>query len=147
MIDMFKKNRRGTAIADRIEVGDCWEWTGARTAAGYGHVSVEGHTQYVHRLVWESLVGPIGSKLETDHLCRNRVCCNPDHIQMVTHAENVRRGMAGKANNWMKAQTHCPQGHLLEDGNLVSNGPGRKRCRICNRKRSLAYYYKRKESS
>lgn len=78
---------------DRLEVGDCWEWTGSLTQAGYGHMSVDGKLDYTHRIVWELLVGPIPEGLVIDHLCRNRACCNPDHLEPVEQAVNVRRGI------------------------------------------------------
>lgn len=79
--------------------GDCWVWMGGRTAAGYGEIRI-GHTmRLVHRVVWEYMRGEIPSGLEMDHLCRNRPCCNPDHLDPVTTSENqLRRYDHARAN-------------------------------------------------
>jgi hypothetical protein len=69
---------------------DCWRWT-ACTSNGYGRFSVKRQPVLAHRFAYELLVGPIPEGLELDHLCRNRWCVNPDHLEPVTHDENVRR--------------------------------------------------------
>src|SRR5690606_23938741 len=87
----------------------CWDWTGSHTTAGYGNLSYEGKHTYIHRLVWTLLRGEIPPKLHVDHLCRNRGCANPDHLEPVTHKVNVQRGeRVGKRGVTV---THCPQGH------------------------------------
>lgn len=87
--------RRGAPFDERlaahVDIGDCWVWTGARTY-GYGRVMVEGRSALVHRWVYENLVDDIPEGHHLDHLCRNKPCCNPDHLEVVTPLENTRRG-------------------------------------------------------
>ena len=136
--DIFaRRGLHGTdpSIASRIDAtGDCWEWTGYRDRDGYGTVSYRDTKWLVHRIVWEALVGPIPDGLEVDHLCRNRSCCNPDHLEPVSCKENIRRGVTGKATGLLRrAKTHCPHGHPYSGDNLYLRPSGSRECRICNR--------------
>jgi hypothetical protein len=73
--------------------GICWEWTGRTNSEGYGHFRLEGTPGPIamaHRFAWESLVGPITEET-LDHLCLNKRCVNPDHLEPVSRAENTRR--------------------------------------------------------
>jgi hypothetical protein len=73
----------------------CWLWLGS-LRSGYGRFSLNGKTCEAHRVSYEHLVGPIPQGMMIDHLCRTRCCINPDHLEPVTNAENIRRGQAGK---------------------------------------------------
>jgi hypothetical protein len=88
-------------ILSRVEIdpeSHCWVYTGQLTLgdSGYGHIGVDRTRKVVHRVVYEATVGPIPDGLEIDHLCENTPCCNPDHLEVVTHAENVRRREASR---------------------------------------------------
>ena len=133
--DLFTRfdKRCGLSIADRIDAsGDCWQWTGYTDRDGYGKVYHNGGQKLTHRLVWETLVGPIPEDMEIDHLCRVRACVNPDHLEPVTHAENMRRGSRA-------SRTQCRQGHPLSGDNLYVPSRGGRVCRECNRQAVRRY--------
>jgi len=112
----------------------CWEWTAGKSSQGYGVVHSDGKQRLVHRVSWELERGEIPAGLQIDHLCRNRACCNPDHLEPVTGRENVLRSpTAPTAINARK--THCDAGHPLEGANLDSYALGRgvRACRECSR--------------
>jgi len=71
--------------------GDCWNYYGRTTANGYGTAYIDGQSRRLHRYLWELLRGDVPDKLELDHLCRSRRCCNPDHLEPVTAAVNKAR--------------------------------------------------------
>lgn len=120
--------------------GDCWEWTGA-TVKGYGAVRIKRRLWYAHRFAYELLVGPIPQGLELDHLCRNLPCVNPDHLEPVTHAENMRRGSqrGGRVLAALnRSKTHCPRGHPYDEASTAVYR-GQRHCRLCLRARARAY--------
>lgn len=116
----------------------CWLWVGGQTAAGYGIVAVDGRrasTVYstAHRWAFESLVGTVPPDLELDHKCRVRCCCNPDHLEAVTHAENLRRSNSISTVN--ASLTECPSGHPYSEANTyVHPATGYRQCRECRRR-------------
>jgi HNH endonuclease len=108
----------------------CWIWTGATNDDGYGVVGIEGKIKYVHRVSFEAIVGPVPEELELDHLCKIRVCYNPNHLEPVTHLENVRRGESFNRNKIV-----CKNGHEFTIENTVNRVTGGRYCRQCNRDR------------
>ena len=112
----------------------CIKFTGPRTAGGYGTIRLPGNVKWLaHRAAYELLVGPIPDGLEIDHLCRNPPCVNVGHLEPVTHAENVRRGVPGNSK-----KTACPRGHPYD-----KVWGGERRCSVCenaarNRRRKIA---------
>jgi hypothetical protein len=140
----------------------CWEWTGGR-AMGYGMFAVPDPSRkskqrhaYAHRLSYELLVGPIPLGLQIDHLCRNRICVNPTHLEPVTASQNIQRGYdarrrlglirprrktASKApqridETWVDGE--CPAGHPRA-GNMVVDKRGWRTCIECRRARARRY--------
>lgn len=117
---------------------DCWLWAGEVNSRGYGYLH-GGHDIYVaHRAVYEDMVGPIPSGLFLDHLCGNRICVNPAHLEPVTNKVNLMRGNGICANNARK--THCKYGHLFDEENTRMTRQGHRKCLACTRRRSLARY-------
>lgn len=116
----------------------CWLWVGSRFrplfgAVGYGKLRRGAKQVEAHRVVYESERGPIPPGLTLDHLCRNRCCVNPTHLEPITRGQNVLRGESFSAVNIRK--THCIRGHAFEGGNVryfYSNNGGQHRgCRAC----------------
>jgi hypothetical protein len=137
-------------IVDRLLVSaeDCWEWQGA-LANGYGRVRWNDQSALVHRVVYVAVHGQ-PTLPDLDHLCRNRKCANPAHLEPVTHAENIRRGewSAGSAR-LQTAKTHCPNNHPLSGANLyVPPLTSRKQriCRTCRLEAKRRYNAKRRAS-
>jgi len=93
-------------------------------------------TRYVHRFVYEYEVGPIPDDLVLDHLCRVTNCCNPAHLEPVTPAINVERGVGPTATRGR--QTHCTNGHPLSGSNLYVTSRGYRECRTCSTQRARA---------
>lgn len=125
-------------------ISDCWMWTGA-TRRQYGVFSLS-HTKAVpaHRYSYELVIGPIPEGLELDHLCKNKTCVNPYHLEPVTHWENGLRSNQISAVNYRK--THCPKGHPLSGDNLVpcEKAKGHRKCRTCFNERGRRKYAERK---
>lgn len=113
----------------------CWLWTG-KLRRGYGVACVGMHEQPAHRLSYELFVGKIPDGLVLDHLCRLPCCVNPQHLEPVTIAENVARGMAIENFQKMKhAITQCPKGHIYSGSNLYLSPSGHRDCVTCQRER------------
>jgi hypothetical protein len=119
----------------------CWEWTGCK-CHGYGYVGMNGKNHRVHRIAYILTHGGIPDGLVPDHLCKNKACVNPAHLELVTIKENTMRGDGPTAQNAKK--THCPQGHEYTPENTHLTKDNFRQCKECSRRRAREYYYRRK---
>lgn len=121
---------------DKAVGGDgCWIWRGTLTDLGYSSFAILEGDYLGHRLSYELVKGKISEGLTLDHLCRNRACVNPDHLEPVSLKENVNRGNSPWGINSRKV--FCSRGHRLSGNNLVMTKAGYRDCRECRKIRKL----------
>lgn len=113
----------------------CWEWLGEKNETGYGRFFLGGKRFFAHRISYSILKVPLLDSQPLDHLCRNRGCVNPEHLELVTHQENILRGVGPAAKNAKKI--HCPNGHPYD---LLDFG--KRRCKICRTPQRAKYWKK-----
>ena len=129
--EKMKTEERFWSKVDFLSTGPCWSWTAAKNTSGYGVFQLGTKTTLAHRFAYKMMKGEIPTGLSLDHLCRNRLCVNPLHLEPVTRGQNVLRGIGIPVQN--KAKTHCSEGHLLSVDNLdkFKLSIGTRRCKIC----------------
>jgi len=127
VVSKLKKNRKG-----------CWIWEGTKRGA-YGRIGLRGERWMAHRIAHQLFGGKVGEDEVVDHLCRNRPCCNPEHLEAVKDKTNVKRGeIARGAKHYKRKKKYCKFGHELAGENLAwETYKGRKRrvCKKCRRRR------------
>lgn len=139
--------------AETFRGSPCWIFTGSLDSSGYGLLWSVNTMRKAHRLTYVEAKGPIPKGLQIDHLCRNRACCNPDHLEAVTTQENTRRGKLSEARGkFNAAKTHCPHGHPYSPENTYhglreDRRTKRRDCRVCCLQRAMNNYQKKKLKS
>lgn len=110
----------------------CWLWSGCKNKKGYGMFLIGDSARLAHRESLRIYGKPIPQGMTVDHLCRNRACVNPDHLESVPHSINVSRGTTGIVN---RSKTRCPRGHEYSS----VNSKGSRYCKICCRDNTRKY--------
>jgi len=123
----------------------CWDWVGTTLQRGYGHFKLKRKIWRSHRLSYLIHKGDLIEGLTLNHLCRNRKCCNPDHLEQITSKENILCGESFSAVN--KRKTHCKRGHEFTEENTINLSRNRRECRKCRKLHDHNKYYKDLEKS
>jgi len=127
-MDRYNRKLRFLDKISTVDDSDCWTWGASTNTDGYGIFKIDGVVKRAHKVSYEFFIGFVPDGLEIDHLCRNRSCVNPLHLEPVIHYENTKRGDAGVNS---RAKTHCPTGHPYRGENLRVGPNGHRYCRRC----------------
>jgi len=145
---------RGAPFKERIPIMErfwskvkktdtCWEWTAFINPDGYGIFGIGSRadgsrrTIHAHRWIYEQTYGKAPANYDIDHICHNRTCVRPDHLEAVTHKTNMERGDLSKNGEFQRVKTHCPQGHPYTPENTHTD-KGQRKCRTCDKLRHKA---------
>ncbi len=152
---MFGDSRLPDLFWQKVRVANsgCWEWVAYCDKDGYGKYSLASVSSVcgrgVHRITYHHFIARIPEGMQIDHLCRNRRCCNPEHLEAVTVGENVNRSLNYIALN--RRKTHCPQGHAYVGDNLVikinRHGTESRVCKKCRNDQAREYQRHRRAAA
>lgn len=141
-------------LAERVRLGSvevlsdigtpCWQWTGKTNARGYGVCWNLGKEVLVHRAMHEAHAGPIPAGAVVDHICRNKLCANPAHLQAISNRKNIQLGFIRRGVGVAASDTHCIHGHEMTPANTVLRGGKTAECRTCAERRWTASNRKRR---
>lgn len=140
VLDKKTPERFWSKVETPSGIGECWMWKGAINGDGYASFGVRSYEIVAgHRFAYQLVFGDVPKGKELDHLCKNRACVNPYHLEPVEHKENLLRGDSPSARH--ARQTHCKNGHPLTEDNIAEFGKkrGRRDCKICHKERHKAY--------
>jgi hypothetical protein len=146
-----KVDKAGPVSAHRPDLGPCWVWTATRNPYGYGQFYLSGGPLVVaHRWAWEQVNGPVPDGLVLDHLCRHPACVHPEHLEAVTEAVNIQRGLAGDLKPPLLQREKCANGHeLTPENRFLRKDRPRKQylCRKCSAERQRRYAERKREAA
>jgi hypothetical protein len=152
---MAKRRSLSERLASKLVENDhgCLVFMGCRNSEGYGRITEGGHAGrivYAHRVAWELVHGPIPEGLLVLHTCDNPPCCNPAHLRVGTHLENIQEMYDRKRDNGVTARnrgkTHCPNGHPYDMVINRKRGPERK-CRVCKNEAAREYRRRKRDTT
>jgi hypothetical protein len=129
-----------------LKTDTCWIWTGETTVTGYGRFKNYSRKVQAHRFSYELHKGQIPDGMVIDHLCRNRACVNPDHLEAKSQKENVLAPGSGSLTAINALKTHCRNGHEFSNENTYVTTSGYRQCRECVRANGRNYYARKNKT-